>query len=579
VAQQRPSSSSDDTLLTLLAIAFGGLIVLVFAGVPLVLSVLFLVIGRFVGVRWWWWWLAAAALGGLVYLFGGPAALMAYPETTKAIWNAKGQMPEALEANWWPWLQAMLPTALVVAGAFAGGLELYFETARPWWKPKRAQKPFGLLGQAKIQRTKAAIQRGEAQVKDGFALGVDEVGNQVVISDHEANMHGLIVGATGAGKTTTILRMLAGVIPRGLPVAVIDLKGDPAVQDHLRRMAEQSGRVFELWTMNGPGIWNPMARGDATELKDKLVGLEEWTEPHYKRAAERYLQWVFMVLEQRGETPTLARVVDLLHGPALEELGRDRAIPNEMAQQLRAYLQGIDKTQLSGISGMQSRLGLLVEGRAGRFLGQQDGQTIDLLRSVQEGRVTLFSLDSQRYGSTAAQMGSMVLQDLKTVASELSVRQSRKMAYVIVDEFSALSGDHLLGLLNKGRSAGMCVWLSTQELADLDRVSPQFAAQVIGNTNIKVVHRQDHPDSAELLAAVAGTRSTWEETLQFRMDPGAFGGGRGEATGLGSLRKTEQFSIHPNVIKSLRTGSCVLIRKSPRLSTGTVDVASLHSVE
>lgn len=574
MAQQRPSNSSDDTLLTFLAIAFGGLVVLVFAGVPLVLSILFLMVGRFVGVRWWWWWLGATALGGLVYLFGGQGALVAYPETAKAIWNAKGQMPEALEANWWPWLRAMLPTALVVAGAFAGGMELYIETARPWWKPKRAQKPFGLLGQAKIQRTKAAIQRGDAHVRDGFALGVDEVGNQVIISDREANMHGLIVGATGTGKTTTILRMLAGVIPRGLSVVMIDLKGDPAVQDQLRRMAEQSGRVFELWTMAGPGIWNPMARGDATELKDKLVGLEEWTEPHYKRAAERYLQWVFMMLEQLGETPTLARVVDLLHAPALEELGRDRAVPSEMAQQLRAYLQGLDKTQLSGISGMQSRLGLLVEGRAGRFLGQQDGKTIDLLRSAQEGRVTLFSLDSQRYGSTAAQMGSMVLQDLKTVASELSVRQSRKMAYIVVDEFSALSGDHLLGLLNKGRGAGMCLWLSTQELADLARVSPQFPAQVIGNTNLKAIHRQDHPESAELLASVAGTRSAWEETVQFRMDSGALGGTRGEATGLGSLRKTEQFIIHPNDIKSLGTGSCILIRKSPRVRTERVEVVS-----
>ena len=52
--------------------------------------------------------------------------------------------------------------------------------------------------------------------------------------------------------------------------------------------------------------WNPLASGGPSELKDKLIGLEQWTEPHYKRAAERYLQAVFRVLDANGTSATLA---------------------------------------------------------------------------------------------------------------------------------------------------------------------------------------------------------------------------------------------------------------------------------
>ena len=42
--------------------------------------------------------------------------------------------------------------------------------------------------------------------------------------------------------------------------------------------------------------WNPLAHGNATELKDKLIATERFTEPHYQRAAERYLQTAIQVL-------------------------------------------------------------------------------------------------------------------------------------------------------------------------------------------------------------------------------------------------------------------------------------------
>ena len=54
--------------------------------------------------------------------------------------------------------------------------------------------------------------------------------------------------------------------------------------------------------------------GNATELKDKLLGTERFTEPHYRRAAERYLQIAIQVAEETEPQRelTLIRVVELM---------------------------------------------------------------------------------------------------------------------------------------------------------------------------------------------------------------------------------------------------------------------------
>ena len=76
------------------------------------------------------------------------------------------------------------------------------------------------------------------------SLGIDERGREVRLSDREVAAHGLIVGASGAGKSTTLLAILGDRIARGLPVIAIDLKGSPAFAAELRARpkAAQDGR-------------------------------------------------------------------------------------------------------------------------------------------------------------------------------------------------------------------------------------------------------------------------------------------------------------------------------------------------
>ena len=88
--------------------------------------------------------------------------------------------------------------------------------------------------------------------RDGeVVLGVDRRGRLVRLGDAELSAHGLILGASGAGKTTTLLTILSDQIRRGRPVVAIDMKGSPAFVRALAESAAAAGRPIRVWTIDG----------------------------------------------------------------------------------------------------------------------------------------------------------------------------------------------------------------------------------------------------------------------------------------------------------------------------------------
>jgi hypothetical protein len=427
----------------------------------------------------------------------------------------------------------------------------------PWLIPAIAVA--GVVAVA-LRRAGPAIGRSDHGAgHDGLILGSDPRGHQVSVSERELSAHGLILGASGTGKSTTLLGILDQLIARGRPVVVIDMKGSPTFASSLAASAHAAGRPFAVWTPDGPGRWNPLQHGNPTELKDKLMATERFTEPHYQRAAERFVQTVLQVLASRDPSPpTLSAVVELMDPHRLR--GSLRHVSPELRERVQDYLGGLTPDQLSAVRGLQTRLAILTESHIGRYLEPGDGPPVDLRAALAGQQVVLFSLNSSTYGRLAGQLGTLAVQDLVCAAghrlSEQAVGGPSEQGYVVIDEASVLSGDHVLALFARGRESGLGVLAATQELADLDRAAPGLRDQVLGNTAIKLAHRQDVPSSAHTIAQLAGTEKAWEETQ--RLGGPLLGGMR---AGGGTRRQTEQFIVHPNQVKTLRTGEAVLISK------------------
>lgn len=403
-------------------------------------------------------------------------------------------------------------------------------------------------------------------------LGAERDRTPMALTDTQLEAHTVIVGASGSGKSTTLLRILGDQIRGGKGVVAIDLKGSPAFAAQLARAAEEAGRPFRLWTPDGPTTWNPLASGNATELKDKLISTEWFSEIHYQRAAERYLQTALQVLRAaRGERPpTLDDVVWAMEPSHLE--GLLRAVPPELANRVHDYVGELTADQRSGISGFRTRLAIITESDTGRYLGAPAAAAdqVDLRAALRGEQVALFSLNSSSYGKLAAQLGALAIQDLITVAGErMSDPSLRHPAHVAIDEFSALErGERVLGLNQRCREAGIGSLVSAQEPTDFERAARGLLNQIGGSTAVKIIHRLDVPSSAEWAAQLAGTKTVWEQSRQVEYHP-LFGE---RDTGRAVARRVERYRVHPNVIKSLPTGDAVVITKVPETQVRLVRV-------
>jgi type IV secretory pathway TraG/TraD family ATPase VirD4 len=105
-------------------------------------------------------------------------------------------------------------------------------------------------------------------------------------------------------------------------------------------------------------------------------------------------------------------------------------------------------------------------------------------------------------------LGVAIVQDLQTTMATL--QRSPIATVVVIDEFAAIAAEQVAHLFGRARSAGINLLLGTQELSDLrlDR-RRQLLEQVLGNLSALIAHRQVVPESAELVARLAGSRGVW----------------------------------------------------------------------
>jgi type IV secretory pathway TraG/TraD family ATPase VirD4 len=320
--------------------------------------------------------------------------------------------------------------------------------------------------------------------------------------------HTLVVGATGSGKTVTQTWIAVRAIERGMGAVVVDPKGDRAMRDEVRRAAEAAGKRFIEWTPEGSSVYNPYARGSETEIADKALAGERFTEPHYLRQAQRYLGHVVRALRRAGLEVTLQRIVDHLDPGRLECLAR--RLSESEAQATHAYLDSLTARQRNELAGVRDRLAILAESDVGPWLDPQTtgAEEFHLLETVKGRAVVYFSLESDVRPLLIQMLGAAIVQDLQATMAALQAQPVPTL--VVIDEFSAVSAEQVVRLFGRARSAGFSLLLGTQELSDLRLPGRErMLEQVIGNLSVLIAHRQVVPASAELIASLAGTQGAW----------------------------------------------------------------------
>ena len=425
-------------------------------------------------------------------------------------------------------------------------------------------------------------------------LGISQNRKTVVsLADRELNQHCFMIGTTGSGKTVTLSNFAESAIQRGIPLIYVDGKGEVKLVEQLKTLAKKHGRKFYLFSVNDhpDGCrWNPLSKGRATELKDKLISLTDWSEPHYRYEAERYLQAVFKVFEALHIRPDIPEVAQYLYPKAAQRLARDiqdDGLRKRLLEELRA-----DKT----VEGMANRIAVLAASEIGELfrgdrepspvmenkektiklgglLGLEDEQqddtatlthapvkdnrpVLDLDQAVREKAVVLFSLNSLRFREFSQLIGRVVVNDLRTTIARRYDQPDRDFIFGIFDEFHVFASLQVVDILAQARGAGFCTIIATQSLSDLDLVDRDLTGRIVENCNTFVIQAQNYPENAERLASIIGTRESLARTFQVEGHLMQVG------TGMGSWRETKEFIVHPDEIKRLKTGEAVLVRKA-----------------
>jgi hypothetical protein len=360
-------------------------------------------------------------------------------------------------------------------------------------------------------------QRRQQTAREGFLtgehliVGRDERGLPVSMPvGYESGCHTLVVGATGAGKTVSEAWVTTRLIDAGYGAVTLDPKGDTMLHDELQSAAMRAGRPFLEWTPEGPLAYNPYTHGSDTEIADKALSGEHFTEPHYLRQAQRYLGHAVRVMHTAQVPVSPASL--MAHLDPLQLEASARKLPGEDAKVVQDYLDSLTDRQKHDLAGVRDRLSILAESDSGQWLNPNgSGHTLDLQHAVKERAVVYFRLDSDRRPLLSAMIAGAIVGDLVTLSTRM--QQKPVPTVVLIDEFSAILAGAVSRLFGRARTAGFSLILATQELADMQSAGDgMLRDQVIGNLASVIAHRQTVPESAEMIAQIAGSKPVWLTT-------------------------------------------------------------------
>jgi TraM recognition site of TraD and TraG/Bacterial protein of unknown function (DUF853) len=470
----------------------------------------------------------------------------------------------------WTWAPCVGPLVLPVwvvdwqAGLFcattvltASGFGFYWsrEMLQRGGTEARAEKErigplrFLLSRRTETRATEARVQGNE------LAIGTSRRGRVVRIPfgrDH--GVHGVVLGATGGGKTVTQAAIAQAYIGAGMAAIVVDPKGDDYLRSVIADAARHAGTRFLEWSPSGTLVYNPFARGGATEIADKILAGHKWTEPHYELATQRLLGQTLAAMQAAGQwPPTLSQIVRFMDPERLDGLATE--VGGEVAERVAGYVDGLSARAKSELGGGRDRIAVLGESEIGPRVDPSMGlgPELDLLAALQDGDVVLIRTESDRYPAASKLLGAALVIDLVSLTTVRGLPPS----FTAIDEFGALAAEEIARLFSRARHAGMSLLLGTQSLADLRGARPNdpsdtLTEQVLSNIEYAICHRQGDPDSAERLAQVAGTDPTWATTRRVS------GIGLSHA-GEGTQTREREFMINPDEFKRLQTGEAVVI--------------------
>jgi len=382
--------------------------------------------------------------------------------------------------------------------------------------------------------------------------------------------HVVITGATGVGKTTTLITMVIHSLVHKRPVIIVDPKGDSKDLDLIRDLVRAFNRESDLliFSLANPAkscSYNPLKFGDQENKRSKLIEGLELNHEYYGSVASNYLGILFDILDFLNEkTPTLSRIDSILTNENVRRAIEEDLLACEETEEVTSL---IGKFQILKSVPMKDLAGLVAQiGSFGlrNFLGvlnpsKSQNPEIDLVDVLQNSKIAYFQLNTNMYGEISKGLGKILISDIKQISNLFqSGKLERKYEYagIFIDEFGSFAIKDFADFQKQVRTAHIGLRLFFQGMADLRTVSPEFEDQILGNCLIKIIMRQDIDPDVQKWSGMAGTVDAVIQSYQTQND--IFGS---SMTGMGNVHEGKKVKIDFDVFKELGRGQAVIIDK------------------
>ncbi len=380
---------------------------------------------------------------------------------------------------------------------------------------------------------------GEAEGETGFLLAqrlageraVPVDGGMVLLSPDRLCRHLLVCGATGSGKTETLLRLAYTVAKcSDAPLFYLDGKGDRQTAERFMGLMADAGRSTRVFPNEPFAGW----RGQPHEIHGRLMEVIDYASDGpaawYRDIAKTALRLACAHPDGPPRTShgLLARLdLDTLRAAPPDSSAAAALSPKDVAQ---------------------------VRLRYEAFFGQTRG-VLDGGWAWEDTHAAYLLLDSLTLRDETAGLARSLFEDF---AHYFTTRKPReRLALLIVDEFSALaSSAGMAGRVEQARGFNTSLVLAPQVVAGMGDDSE--AQRILGSVETIMCHRVNTP---EPVIALAGTRKAMEYSSHY-VEEGA--------TGQGSARVQHQFKVEPNRVRALAPGHAYLISRGRAMKIGVV---------
>lgn len=408
--------------------------------------------------------------------------------------------------------------------------------------------------------------------------------------------HGVIVGGTGAGKSTFLENIIAQDLTRHfgarrMPMIIFDGKGERDFLERLLPHIERAGRLQDLRVIDPTrpdesARYNPFyALDDAYQEHVNFIfrsfGLRE---DFFKGHQEAYLSDLVRVLQYTGKLFNIYDVLvmaldeDVLqeqiaaakaHLKTIPAISMQKRLNFEMsAKMLQRSLA--DRERVEKIQGLLNELLSFLEDELSIVTGSY--QDLLTLEDVVEKDLILFvSLNANRNQRAVEALGKILLQNIqlmvgKRYAQSASDRDSDEpMLSVILDEFAPFAYPGFTQVLQTARGARVSFLFSFQSLPQLQWVSQAFADEVSSAPGTKIIMNVTEEHTAQWFLRASARFAAKRRSLSVRRT-GVFSAKYIE-TGTGSESDIKETRAREDHIKNLPVGQMEILMVDNREGT------------